>query len=225
MLFLWFKVLSSGVKVKVTQSCSTLCDPKNYTGHEILQARILEWVASPFSRVSSQPRDRTQVSSIAGRFFTRWATREAQWSRLEENPYLFSGWFFIPFRKYTWVGCQWCHCTPKILRHYKATKHNNNLMDRTLEWDSKHITRCGIHWECHYYLTLKLSHVEIFPCNSFYTPLFTQHLFQLKGKFSVLKRIKWSYITLQKINWVYKAADLTRIPDIQAMACFSSIIC
>ena len=43
-----------------------------------IQARILEWVAFPFSRGSSQPRDRTQVSHIAGRFFTSWATREAQ---------------------------------------------------------------------------------------------------------------------------------------------------
>ena len=42
--------------------------------HGILQARILEWVAFPFSRGSSQPRDRTQVSCIAGRFFTSWAT-------------------------------------------------------------------------------------------------------------------------------------------------------
>ena len=43
----------------------------------ILQARILEWVAFPFSRGSSQLRDWTQVSHIAGRFFTIWATREA----------------------------------------------------------------------------------------------------------------------------------------------------
>ena len=49
---------------------STLCDSMNYTVHGILQARILEWVAFPFSRVSSQPRDQTQVSRIAGRFFT-----------------------------------------------------------------------------------------------------------------------------------------------------------
>ena len=41
----------------------------------ILQARVLEWVAMPFSRRSSQPRNRTQVSHIAGRFFTIWATR------------------------------------------------------------------------------------------------------------------------------------------------------
>ena len=47
------------------------------TVHGILQARILEWVAFPFSRGSSQPRDQTQVSHITGRFFTSWATREA----------------------------------------------------------------------------------------------------------------------------------------------------
>ena len=46
------------------------------TVHEILQARILEWVAFPFSRGSSQPRDRTQVYCIAGGFFTSWTTRE-----------------------------------------------------------------------------------------------------------------------------------------------------
>ena len=56
--------------------------PMDYMVHGILQARILEWVAFPFFRASSQPRDQTQVSCIAGRFFTSWATREAQecWS-------------------------------------------------------------------------------------------------------------------------------------------------
>ena len=65
-------------KVNVAQSCLTLWDPMDYTVHGILQARILEWVAFPFSRGSSQSRDQTQVSRIAGRFFTSWATREAQ---------------------------------------------------------------------------------------------------------------------------------------------------
>ena len=71
----------SSVTVKVAQSCLTLCDPMDYTDYTvdgILQARILEWVAFPFSRGSSQPRDRTQVSCISGGFFTSWATREAQ---------------------------------------------------------------------------------------------------------------------------------------------------
>ena len=54
--------------VKVAQLCPTLCDPMDYTVHGILQARILQWVAFPFSRGSSQPRDQTQVSCIACRF-------------------------------------------------------------------------------------------------------------------------------------------------------------
>ena len=57
-------------KVKVAQSCPTLCGPMDYTVHGILQARILEWVAFPFPRGSSQPRDQTQVFHIAGGFFT-----------------------------------------------------------------------------------------------------------------------------------------------------------
>ena len=54
----------------------------DYTVHGILQARILEYVAFPFFKGSSQPRDQTKVSHIADRFFTSWATREAQeyWS-------------------------------------------------------------------------------------------------------------------------------------------------
>ena len=52
--------------------------PWTNTVHEILQAKILEWVAFPFSRGSSQCRDRIQVSCIAGRFFPSWATSEAQ---------------------------------------------------------------------------------------------------------------------------------------------------
>jgi len=61
---------SSLVKVKATQSCPTLCDPMDFIVHGILQARILEWVVILFSRGSSQPRDQTQVSHIAGRIFT-----------------------------------------------------------------------------------------------------------------------------------------------------------
>ena len=75
-------VVTWKVKMKVAQLCLTLCDPMDYTVHGILQARIPEWVAFPFSRGSFQPRDRAQVSHIAGGFFTSWITREAQeyWS-------------------------------------------------------------------------------------------------------------------------------------------------
>ena len=61
------------LKVKVTHLCPPLCNPMDYTVHGILQARILEWVAYPFSSRSSRPRNRTGVSSIPGGFFTNWA--------------------------------------------------------------------------------------------------------------------------------------------------------
>ena len=75
--------------VLVAQSCLTLCDsldcsPPGSSVHGILQARMLEWVAIPFSRRSSWPRDQTQVSHIAGRFFTIWATREP-WCRWQDE--------------------------------------------------------------------------------------------------------------------------------------------
>ena len=60
---------SAAAAAKSLQSCPTLCDPMDYTVCGILQARILEWVV-PFSRGSSQTRDQTQASHIAGEFFT-----------------------------------------------------------------------------------------------------------------------------------------------------------
>ena len=72
------------MKVKtVSRLCLTLCDPMDCSlpgssVHEILQARILEWVAIPFSRASSWPRDQIWISGITGRFFTVWAPREAK---------------------------------------------------------------------------------------------------------------------------------------------------
>ena len=65
---------------EVAQSCPTLCDPMDCSlpgssVHGIFQARVLEWGAISFSRGSSQPRDWTLVSRIAGRCFNLWATR------------------------------------------------------------------------------------------------------------------------------------------------------
>ena len=74
-----YRQLCCAVLCLVAQSCLTLCNPV---------ARLLQWVAIPFSRGSSQSRDQTQVSHIAGGFFTSWATREAQeyWSGLPCPP-------------------------------------------------------------------------------------------------------------------------------------------
>ena len=85
LIYFWsFLILGWKVKSEseVVQSCPTLCNPVDCSPpgssfHGIFQARILEWVAISFSRGSSWPRDRTQVSHIAGRCFNLWATREA----------------------------------------------------------------------------------------------------------------------------------------------------
>ena len=73
------------VCVLVAQSCLTLCDPTGcsppgFSVHGILQARILKWIAIPFSRGTSQPRNRNLVSCMAGRFFTVWATGKSSLS-------------------------------------------------------------------------------------------------------------------------------------------------
>ena len=85
-------------KVKVAQLCLTFCDPMDCIVHGILQARILEWVAFPFSRGSSQPKDQTQVSHIAGRFFTSWSPRKAQYGKakvIQSCPTLCNIWMLL----------------------------------------------------------------------------------------------------------------------------------
>ena len=76
-------IRAAAAAAKSLQSCPTLSDPMDcslpgFSVHGIFQARVLEWVAFSFSRGSSRPRDRTQVSLIAGRRFTLWATRSSR---------------------------------------------------------------------------------------------------------------------------------------------------
>ena len=87
----WFEVSlihrSEKAKVLVAQLCPTVCDPMDFSlpgssVHGTLQAGILEWVAIPFSRGSSQPRDWTQVFCTTDIFSTIWATREAHSSEI-----------------------------------------------------------------------------------------------------------------------------------------------
>ena len=84
----WWGRQSEG---EVAQSCPTLYDPMDCSlsgssVHGIFQARVLEWIAISFSRVSSWPRNQTRVSRITGRHFTIWATREA-WCNLSITGY------------------------------------------------------------------------------------------------------------------------------------------
>ena len=86
--------------------------PLDYTVYEIFQARILEWVAFPFSRGSSQHRDGPQVSRIASVFFTSWATREAHtlsYSLLTQN------------------GTELLDVMPKYVLWKSAVHHASNL--------------------------------------------------------------------------------------------------
>ena len=71
------------------------CSPPGFSVDGILQARIPEWVAISFSGGSSQPRNRTRVSCIAGRHFNLWATREARFFFWGSNIQLWNGTFFI----------------------------------------------------------------------------------------------------------------------------------
>ena len=92
----------------VSDSCHPMgCGLPGFSVHGILQAIILEWVAISFSRGSSRPRNQTQVSCIAGRFFTSWATREAHeydirdckeyWEKVRQTPYSTKNEYFFSF--------------------------------------------------------------------------------------------------------------------------------
>ena len=101
--------MSTYIEVKVTQSCPALGDPMNYSlsdssAHGILQARVLEWVAFPFSRESSQPRDRTQVSHIVGGFFISWVESRI-YKIYKEHKYIYI--YIYSFLLYI-LSIPWC---------------------------------------------------------------------------------------------------------------------
>ena len=83
-----------------------VCSSPGSSVHGILQARILQWIAMPSSRGSSQPRDQIQVSPIAGGFFTVWATREAQ-NTGEGGPSLLQGIFLTQESNWDLLNCRW----------------------------------------------------------------------------------------------------------------------
>ena len=92
----WVKSLS---RIRLFTTSCTVAYLSRSSLHEILQARVLEWIAISFSRGSSLPRDRTQVSHIPGRPFNLWATREAPnlfWRSLINIVGLLNFFFFLP---------------------------------------------------------------------------------------------------------------------------------
>ena len=96
---------------KLLQLCPTPCDPMDCSPpgssvHGILQAKILEWVAIAFSRGSSWPRDRTQVSHIAGIFFTIWATCHSVLLGFVKSV-IFSITDLLPLQRKSWWLVEW----------------------------------------------------------------------------------------------------------------------
>ena len=135
--------------MKVVQLCMTLWDPIDYTVHGILQARIMKWVAFRFSRGSSQPGNRTQVSCIAGRFSTSWATSwtllstawfsslTAQWN----NPGNFYQMLMLdpPFSIPDWKW-SWCSLGIGFLKNFPNSSNS-------VAWSENHWLRgatCGL---------------------------------------------------------------------------------
>ena len=144
--------------MKVAQSCLTLRDPVDYTVHGILQAKILDWVAISFSRGSSQPRDQTQVSHIAGGFFTSWASRKTQFIPINIQKYLpfprwgrkkESFWHFSIDSRLIVNGQKLVYRNLDGRLHWSQTK--SNLLSRSLQliygglrpWDEREITKEG----------------------------------------------------------------------------------
>ena len=124
-------------KVKVAQSCPTLCNPTAYPVHGILQAIIQEWAALPFSRGSPPPRDGTQVSHTAGGHFASWAQGSpgpAEWgtdanvpaSRLQDAKW---GWFFSGSCQ-PCVTCRW----EEGERRVRRLGHGHSMRSQGAGW-------------------------------------------------------------------------------------------
>ena len=94
------EVIVINMKGKVTQTCSTLCDPMDWID------LIVEWITFPFSRGSSQPRDWTQVSHIAGGFFTSWATGKPKNTGVG-SPSLLQQIFLTQESNWGLLNCRW----------------------------------------------------------------------------------------------------------------------
>ena len=123
---------------KLLQSCLTLCVPPGSSVHQILQARILERVAMPFSRESSQPRDQTRVSCvscIAGEFFAAETTREAhflltfQQRKWSATPCSFTFQLSTSCCCFHRLSCFLCLCGCVLLFYYHFSEHTKVICE------------------------------------------------------------------------------------------------
>ena len=136
--------LHRGTSVYLKVGHVWLCDPMDYTVHGIIEERIWEWIAFPFSRRSSQPRDLTQVSCIADRFFTSWAARETHqfistMETIKWPPHLC-------IVKYLWVfnNLQ----TPMIFSSYYLWDHLSHNLHLACQSGYIYLHFYAFFWEC-----------------------------------------------------------------------------
>ena len=118
-------------------NCVQLCNPPDSSVHGILQLRRVEWVAIPFFRGSSQPRDSIWVSCIAGRFFTIWTIIAALTSKREFTFYILLkelGNFITHLRKFLItkfpLECKWCDILIKLLEIIH--NHLGNVINKNI---------------------------------------------------------------------------------------------
>ena len=145
------------VCVLVAQSCPTLCDPMDCSPpgssvQEIFQARTLEWVAISFSRGSSQPRDWTQVSYTAGRFFTDWAPREAHVNITITIHICIYTYIYIHTHTYVYIlsslswQLMWKY-KHFLIMIFKIKSFGNKVGSLTLKWEGKHCISIITWWD------------------------------------------------------------------------------
>ena len=145
------------VKVSVPQLCLILCDPMDLRGlpgssfHGISQAKILEWVTIPFSGGSSQPRDQTQISCIAGSFFTTWTTGDTHSLKAREVPF-YSWKYTIPTK--ILGACPFSDSCETIVLIYTNIVLNLYIVIASVLW-YLHLICCSFLWLMVIFLWIK----------------------------------------------------------------------
>jgi len=175
-------IITIGMCVLVTQSCPALCNlmncnPPGSSVHEILQARILEWVAMLSSRGSSWPRNWSLVSLIEGRFFTVWATRE-------NYIYIYIYIYICNYNTFSLIKMPWCR------NHYCHRRGNLS----TENWVACPRSEAGFDYEQKVWLqTLPCLIVLciLSPVNPIKGQTFSRHLWILSALLSVSSGLGW----------------------------------
>ena len=163
------------------------CSPPDSSVCGILQARTLEWVAIPFSRGSSQPRDWTRIFSLAGRFFTVWATREAHKTYYLQNPpctSLKSIPIFVTYTRHTLICFLSLYIVLPFLKIYV-----NRIMQYVAPWVK--LSFLQVYVICS---SLLLSSILLYEYHTFIYPFTSRWTFEfLSVFFTIINKVLWIF--------------------------------